>query len=165
MAGFREIIRGEIGSKKEYDARTKDEDVLMKQMLEIASFEVGPSLLENEVNQVYSEHTQNLEQQGYNIKQYLDHLKKSEEMYKDEIVKPEAERRLKAELLLRKIREMKGTEPTETEIKEEIEKVVSQYGSEEVVTRLRAKLVPGDTYYEDIKNRLAYRKVVDEFFE
>ncbi len=165
MAGFREIIRGEIGSKKEYDARTKDEDVLMKQMLEIASFEVGPSLLENEVNQVYSEHTQNLEQQGYNIKQYLDHLKKSEDMYKDEIVKPEAERRLKAELLLRKIREMKGTEPTEIEIKEEIEKVISQYGSDEVVTRLRAKLVPGDSYYEDIRNRLAYRKVVDEFFE
>ena len=165
MAGLREIIRGELGSKKEYDARTKDESLLMEQMLEVATFEVGPELMSAETEQVYKEHMSNLEQQGYNMKQYLDHVKKSPEMYKDEIVKPEATRRLKAELLLRKIREMRGTEPTEAEIKVEIEKVISQYGSTEVVERLRAKLVPGDTYYEDIKNRLAYRKVVDEFFE
>lgn len=137
----------------------------MKQMMEVAVFEVGPELLANEIDQVYREHAGNLEQQGYNIKQYLDHVKKSEEMYKDEIVKPEAERRLKAELLLRKIREMKGTEPTNEEIQVEVEKIISTYGSPEVIERLRAKLVPGDTYYEDIKNRLAYRKIVDEFFE
>lgn len=165
LAGLRVILEEEIKTKKENEARAKDEDTLMKQMLEVASFEVGPELLRNEIDQVYREHTSNLEQQGYNIKQYLDHVKKSEEMYKDEIVKPEAERRLKAELLLRKIREMKGTEPTDEEIKIEVEKIISTYGSAEVVERLRAKLVAWDTYYEDIKNRLAYRRVVDEFFE
>lgn len=162
---LKEILEQEITTKKENEARAKDEDSLMKQMMEVASFEVGPELLGNEIDQVYREHAGNLEQQGYNIKQYLDHVKKSEEMYKDEIVKPEAERRLKAELLLRKIREMKGTEPTNEEIQAEVEKIISTYGSAEVIARLRAKLIPGDTYYEDIKNRLAYRKIVDEFFE
>ena len=162
---LKDILKQEITTKKENEARAKDEDDLMKKMLEVASFEVGPELVKNEVEQVYREHAGSLEQQGYNMKMYLDHVKKSEEMYKDEIVKPEAERRLKAELLLRKIREMKWTEPTEQEVKEEVEKVIAQYGSAEVVERLRAKLIPGDTYYEDIKNRLAYRKVVDEFFE
>lgn len=165
LAGLREIIRGELGQKKEYEARAKDEDSLMKQMLEVAVFEVGPELLRNEIEQIFREHAANLEQQGYNIKMYLEHVKKSEEGYKEEVIKPEAERRLKAELLLRKIREMKGTEATEDEIKAEIEKVISQYENETVVTRLREKLVPGDAYYEDIKNRLAYRKVVDTFFE
>jgi trigger factor len=165
LAGLRKILEKEITTRAETEARTKDEDTLMKLMLEAAAFEVGPALLENEVNQVYSEHASNLEQQGYNMKQYLDHVKKSEDMYKAEIVKPEAERRLKAELLLRKIREMKGAEPTDDEIKTEVEKIISTYGSAEVVERLRAKLVPGDTYYEDIRNRLAYRKVVDTFFE
>ena len=165
MAGFREIIRKEIMSKKEYEARAKDEDALMKQMLEVAAFDVGPSLLQAEVEQVYREHSENLMSQGYDMKAYLDHVHKSADMYKDEVVKPEAERRLRAELLLRRIREMKGTEPTEAEIREEVEKVIAQYGSAEVIERLRSKLVPGDTYYEDIKNRLAYRKVVDTFFE
>ncbi len=162
---LKEILEQEIKIKKEGEARAKDEDTLMKQMLEVATFEVGPELLRNEIDQVYREHAANLEQQGYNIKQYLDHVKKSEEIYKDEVVRPEAHRRLKAELLLRKIREMKGTEPTDEEIKIEVEKIISTYESTDVVERLRAKLVPGDGYYEDIKNRLAYRKVVDTFFE
>jgi trigger factor len=165
LAGLREIIAKDLEAKHEYDARAKDEDILMQQMLEVAKFEVGPSLLSAEVEQVYREHSENLIQQGYEMKQYLDHMKKSAEMYKDEIVKPEALRRVKAELLLRKIRELKAIEPTEAEVKEEVEKVIAQYSSGEVVERLRAKLVPGDTYYEDIRNRLAYRKVVDTFFE
>ncbi len=165
LAGLKIILEEELKNKKESEARAKDEDMLMKQMMEVAVFEVGPELIANEVEQVYREHASNLEQQGYDMKQYLDHVKKSVEMYKDEVVRPEAERRLKAELLLRKIRETKGTEPTDEEIKTEVEKIISTYGSAEVVERLRAKLVPGDTYYEDIKNRLAYRKIVDEFFE
>lgn len=164
MTGFRELLEKEIKAKKEQETRNKDEDTLMKEILAISSFEVGPTLLQNEIDQIFREHAANLEQQGYNIKMYLEHVKKSEEGYKDEVVKPEADRRLKAELLLRKIREIKGTEATEDEVKEEVEKVIAQYGSAEVVERLRAKLVAGDAYYEDIKSRVTYRKVVDMFW-
>lgn len=137
----------------------------MTQIVAITKIEVGPSLLENEVNQIFREHAANLEQQGYNIKMYLEHIKKSEEGYKDEVVKPEAERRLKAELILRKIKEIKGTEATEKEVNQEVEKVIGQYENKEVVARLKEKLVPGDAYYEDIKNRVTYRKVVEGFWE
>ena len=164
MAGFREIIRKEIIEKKESETRNKDEDTLMKEMLTVATFEVGPSLLSNEIDQIFREHASNLEQQGLDIRGYLEHIKKSEAEYKETIVKAEAERRLKAELLLRKIKELKGTDATAEEVTTEIDKVIAQYTSPEVVERLKAKLVPGDTYYEDIKNRLIYRKVVDMFW-
>jgi FKBP-type peptidyl-prolyl cis-trans isomerase (trigger factor) len=91
-------------------------------------------------------------------------VKKSETEYKETIVRPEAERRIKAELLLQKIKVIKGTEATEAEVTIEVDKVIAQYASPEVVERLKAKLVPGDTYYEDIKNRVIYRKVVDMFW-
>lgn len=165
LAGFREILREEIKNRKEYEVRNKDEDTLMKQILEISKIEVGPSMLNSEIEQIYREHGANLEQQGLSLAQYLEHIKQSPETYKDTVVKPEAERRLKAELLLRKIRELRGTEATADEIKSEVEKVIAQYGSPEVVARLREKLVPGDTYYEEIKSRVIYRKVVDAFFE
>lgn len=165
LEGFKEIIKKEISARKEAENRRKDEDTLMKKMLEAATIEVGPALVANEVNQVFAEHSENLAQQGLNMKQYLEHIKMDEESYKETIVKPEAERRLKAELLLRKIREIRKVEPTEAEIKEELEKIISQYQNAEVITRLREKLVPGDMYYEDIKNRLAYRKTVDMFWE
>lgn len=165
LEGFKEIIKKEISARKETENRRKDEDTLMKKMLEAATIEVGPALVANEVNQVFAEHSENLAQQGLNMKQYLEHIKMDEEAYKETVVKPEAERRLKAELLLQKIREIRKVEATEAEIKEELEKIIAQYQNAEVVARLREKLVPGDMYYEDIKNRLAYRKTVDMFWE
>lgn len=163
MAGFREIIKKKL-SKKENETRNKDEDTLMKEMLAVATFDVGPSLISNEVDQIYREHASNLEQQWLDIKGYLEHIKKSESEYKETVIKIEAIRRIKAELLLRKIKEIKGTNATDEEIKIEVDKVIAQYGTPEVIERLKAKLIPGDTYYEDIKNRVIYRKVVDMFW-
>jgi trigger factor len=68
MAGFREIIRKEIIAKKEQETRNKDEDTLMKSILEISTFEVGPSLLQSEIDQITREHAANLEQQGLSLK-------------------------------------------------------------------------------------------------
>jgi trigger factor len=164
MAGFRDILRTEITNKKEAETRQVDENTLMEQMLAVATFEVGPTLLSQEIDQIFREHASNLEQQGLDIKGYLEHVRKSETEYKETIVAPEALRRVKAELLLRKIKEIKGTDATDDEVKTEVDKVIAQYSSADVVDRLRAKLVPGDAYYEDIKNRVIYRKVVDGFW-
>jgi len=164
IEGLKEILQDEVTLRKENDARRIDEDTLMKKMLEAATLEIGPELLKNEIEQIYREHAANLEQQGLSIKDYLGHMRLDEDTYKENTVKPEAERRLKAELILRKIRELRQVEPTEAEITTEIDKIIAEYQNDEVVKRLREKLVPGDAYYEDIKNRLAYRKVVDMFW-
>lgn len=162
--GFKELLKKEIQERKEYDARSKDEHELLTKILEIVDFEVGEHLLSHETDRVLAEHKQNLEGQGFTLKDYLSHLKKSEESYKDEVVKPEALRRLKAELILRKLREVMNIEATDAEVAEEISKVIAQYTSEDVKKRLTEKLIPGDSYYEEIKSRLAYKKVVDSFF-
>ncbi len=164
MTGFREIIKKEITNKKESETRNQDEDTLMKEILAIATFDVGPTLLSQEIDQIFREHSSNLEQQGLDIRGYLEHVKKSETEYKETVIAPEAARRVKAELLLKKIREIKGTDATEDEVKIEVDKVIAQYGTPEVVERLRAKLIPGDAYFEDIKSRVIYRKVVDGFW-
>lgn len=164
LDGLKKILKNEIALRKDQDARHKDEDTLMKEILSVTQVEVGPVLLQSEIDQIYREHAANLEQQGLSIKDYLEHIKQSEEQYKDSLVKPEALRRVQAELLLREIRKVKKIEPTDAEITEEVNKVITQYTSEDVIKRLKEKLVPGDAYYEDIKNRLAYRKVVDGFW-
>jgi hypothetical protein len=42
---------------------------------------------------------------------------------------------------------------------------MSQYASVEVKEKLKAKLIPWDSYYEDISNRMKYRQIVESFFE
>ena len=98
------------------------------------------------------------------MKTYLDHIKKDEASYKAEVIAPEARRRVSAELILKKLRELKNIEASHDEIQMEINGIIAKYQNPEVIARLRAKLVPGDGYYEDIRVRLAYRKVVDGFF-
>lgn len=164
MAGFKDIISKEILGEKERRAREADEKQLLEALSQHATFEIGESLLNREIDAVYQEQKQTMEGQGYNMKMYLDHLKKDEATYKAEVITPEARRRVSAEVILRKLREVKNMEASHEEIQMEINGIIAQYQNPEVVARLKAKLVPGDTYYEDIRVRLAYRKVVDGFF-
>ena len=162
--GFKDVLRKEIQGEKEYQARAKDEHNLLTELMAITELEVGPSLIQSEIDRVFSEQKHNIESQGYTMKDYLSHAKKDEAQYKDEVVKPEAVRRAKAELILKAVRELLSIEATPQEVKDEVAKVIAAYSSDKVVDRLREKLVPGDDYYEDIKNRVTYRKVVDSFF-
>jgi trigger factor len=164
MAGFRDILTQEILGEKERRAREADEKKLLEELEKHATYELGDHLLEREIESVFQEQKQTMEGQGYNMQMYLDHLKKDEAMYKEEIITPEARRRVSAELILKKLREINNVEATHEEIQMEVNGIIAQYQNPEVIARLKAKLVPGDTYYEDIRVRLAYRKVVDGFF-
>ena len=98
------------------------------------------------------------------MKTYLEHMGMSEESYRDTTIVPEANRRVRAEIILKTLKDVLKIEADDLEISLEINKIVSQYQNPEVVARLKTKLIPGDGYYEDIRSRLAYRKVVDSFF-
>ncbi len=162
---FKNIISEEIKHEKEHRMRLEEEGKLLQELDKVSVVEMGQHLIAHEVDRVFQEHVQNLEAQGIDLKHYLEHLKKDEEWYKKEAIEPEAIRRLKAELILEKLKEIIVVEVTESEIQVEIDKIMTQYASEEVKEKLKAKLVPGDNYYEDIKNRMKYRKIVDTFFE
>ncbi len=163
--GFKDILEKEILGEKERRARESDETKLLEELEKIATYELGEGILEREGEIILNEHKSNLESQWFSLKMYLEHIKMDEERYKKEVISKEARRRLWAELLLKTVREMKKIEASEEEVTIEIAHIISEYSNEDVVKRLREKLVPGDTYYEDIKMRLAYRKVVDSFFE
>lgn len=162
---FKEILEKEILEEKEYRARLQEESKLLEELEKICKIELWESLIKHESDRVYTEHQQNLESQWINIEHYLDHLKKDKETYIKETIEKEAIRRLKAELILEKLKEIIKVEINEDEINIEVEKIISKYESEEVKSRLKQKLVKWDMYYQDIENRLKYKKIIDSFFE
>lgn len=164
LAGFKEILRKEILGEKERRAREADEAKLLAELEKVATYELGEGILSREIDIIFHEQKSNLESQGYNMKTYLQHMKMDEEQYKKEVIANEARRRVSAELILKAVRDAKNMEASDDEIQIEINNIIAQYQNAEVVKRLKEKLVPGDAYYEDIKTRLAYRKVVDTFF-
>lgn len=164
MAGFKEILEKEILGEKERRAREADEKILLEALEKSATLEMGKAILEKEIESIFNEQKTHMESQGFSMKLYLEHIKTGEEVYREEVIKPEAERRVRAELILKALKDEMKIEASDTEIQMEINGIITQYQNEEVIERLKKKLTPGDSYYEDIKTRLAYRKVVDSFF-
>jgi FKBP-type peptidyl-prolyl cis-trans isomerase (trigger factor) len=164
LAGFKDILSAEILGEKERKAREIDEKVLLEKLNEATTLEVGDGLIAKEADSIWNEQKSNLEAQGYSMKTYLEHMGMSEATYRETTIAQEATRRVRAEIILKTLKDALKIEADDTEITLEINKIISQYQNAEVVARLKAKLVAGDSYYEDIRSRLAYRKVVDSFF-
>jgi FKBP-type peptidyl-prolyl cis-trans isomerase (trigger factor) len=122
-------------------------------------------MLKNQIEKVYSEIKENITKDWYKINDYLESLKLDEVAYKEQHVKPTALKRLQWELILHKLNEIEKVELSEKELKEEIEKILEKFGSEDVLKRLQELYVPWTKYYEELKMRLTYRKLIDSFFE
>lgn len=162
---FKALIKDELLETKETNARLQDENALIEELLKYAKIDFGDSLLKNQIGKVYEEIKNNIVQSGAKVWDYIESLGLSEDAYIENNVKPIAIRRLQAELILHKLWELEKIETQEDEISKEIEKIVEKFGSEEVVKRLKELYIPGTKYYEELKQRITYRKLIDSFFE
>ncbi len=165
MAGFRDIMETEIRTRREGEAHAKDEERLLEKLFEISTVEPGPRLIDAETDKHYQEHASRLKGQGVDIHHYFQHAGTTEQAYRDEVVRPEAERRIKAELILQHLQSIRPIEISEKQVNEEVVAITQNYQNPEVRERLQKKLVPGDKSYEDIRTRLAYRAIIDRFFQ
>ena len=142
----------------------EEETNLIEELLKITKLEIGANLLKNQIEKVYGEIKENITKDNLKISDYLDSLKMDEETYKDVNVKPVALKRLQGELILHKLNELETIEVKEEEIKKEIEKVMERYGSADVKEKLAELYKPDTKYYEELKQRMEYRKLIDSFF-
>ena len=165
LDGFKKLIKEEIHETKEANSRMEEELKFIEELLKHTKIEIWEKLLAAQTDRVFEEIKQNMAQNGIKMADYLESLKLTEEAYKDQHVKETALKRLQWELILSKLSEIDKVEISEKEIWEEIEKIIARFGNEDVIKRLKELYVPGNRYYEELKQRLIYRKIVDRFFE
>lgn len=164
LKGFKALISEELLETKEMNARLEDENKLIDELLPLSNVEFGPSLLKNQMEKVYAEIKENISSSWAKPADYIASLGMTEEQYIEKNVSPIAEKRLQAELILHKLSEMEKIEVKEDELTEEIEKILKKFESPEVIERLKTLYTPGSRYYEELKQRHAYRKLIDSFF-
>lgn len=165
FAWFKALIKEELVETKEMNARMEDENKLIDELLKISKVDFGEHLLKNQVLKVYEEIKENITQSWAKVLDYINSLWLTEEAYIENNVKPIATKRLQAELILHKLWELEKTEVSEEELNKEIDKILARFGSEDVVTRLKELYKPGTKYYEELKQRLVYRNLIDSFFK
>lgn len=165
LEGFKALIKEEITDTKKQNARIQDEEKLLEELMKISKVEPGASMLKGSMDKVFAEIKQNIEASGANPSDYIKSLNMTEEQYKETHVKPVAEKRLKGELILHTIKDMENIEVSNKDIEKEVKVIMSKYESEQVKERLSELYVEGSKYYEELRTRLAYTKLIDSFIK
>lgn len=164
LDGFKELIKQELLDVKESNARLEDETKLIEELMKISTLDIGAKMIENQVNKVFEEIKQDIANSGAKPADYISSLGMDEHTYKEKNVLPVAMKRLQGELLLYKLNELEKTEVTTEELNEEIKKVFERFESEDVIARLKELYKEGTKYYEELRQRMIYKKIVDSFF-
>ncbi|RAL57608.1 trigger factor [Candidatus Gracilibacteria bacterium GN02-872] len=165
LDGFKKLIKEEITETKEANLRMEEELELIEELLKHTKVQIGDKLLAEQTNRVFEEIKQNMAQNGIRMVDYLESLKLTEEDYKEQHVKENALKRLHGELILAKLATLEKVELTDEEVKSETDKIIARFGNEDVIKRLKELYVPGNRYYEELKQRMIYRKIIDSFYD
>ncbi|MDR3150698.1 MAG: hypothetical protein LBU14_03695 [Candidatus Peribacteria bacterium] len=63
------------------------------------------------------------------------------------------------------MQELEKVEVSDDEINTEIEKIITKFQNEDVMKRLKEIYVSGNKHYEELRDRMKYRKLIDSFFK
>lgn len=151
-------IREDIASQKKFEADRKTELDVLDALVAKAKFgDIAEILLSNEAEKMSVELEENISRQGGTMEDYLKSIKKSREQLLMEML-PEAMRRVKTALLIRKVAQVEKVEVTEAEVDERQKALLEQYkGYAKVEERVKD---PGYKVY--LKNSLANQKVISQ---
>lgn len=161
---FTALIEKELLEIKEMNDGMEREMKLIEELLKHTTLDIGEKLLAQQIEQVFGEIKENISKDGMKVADYLASLGVSEAEYKEKHVSETAQKRLQGELILNKLMELEKVEVSDDEMKVEVEKVMSQYGSADVLERLKELYIPGTKYYEELRRRVAFRRLIDGFF-
>lgn len=164
LDGFKKLIQSEIQETKEANARIEEEQKLISELLKYVKIDMWDKLVAEQTNRVFEEVKNNMSQQWIKMSDYLESLKLSEPDYKEKHLKQTALTRLQGELILAKLAQIEKVSIDDATMKKEIEKIISEFQAKDVVARLKELYVPGNQYYEELKQRMVYRAIIDSFF-
>lgn len=111
---------------KKNDAENKYIDELLRKGIENLQVEINPEIIEQEVDRIINQYTNQLQMQGLTLDQYLEFTKSNLESLK-KMMEPEAINRIKSRYLLEEIVAKEKIAVTDEEIKAETKKMAENY--------------------------------------
>jgi trigger factor len=152
-----EQIRKNILTEAESKESLRQEEEILDKIIEQSKFDdIADVLVDSEAKKMLEELEHNLSHQGLKIEDYLMHLKKTREELLLDFV-PQAIKRVKSALVIRKVAETENIKASGDEIDMEVQKTLAEYGDETKV----AETLKQPAYRDYLKNILTARKVID----
>lgn len=152
-------IKGELTQQKEREANEKRKDALVGKLIEVSTVSAPQVLIDDQVRSIEQDMMQNLMYQNITLEDYMSTRKfENKEDWIDKEVKPAAEKRVQAGMVLSELAKKLAVTVTDDEKTEHINRYKQSYANNpEMLSRFDDPEVQ-----RDIANRLLTEKTVDE---
>lgn len=162
VAELKADIKKELTTQKEREVTDKYKDELVKQLIETSKVPTPEILVKDQEESIERDMIQNLTYQGVSLDQYLANKNfLTREVWLDKEVRPAAENRVKAGLVLAELSKKEKITATEKELDDHVELYKKQYANNPEAVKQFATAEAR----RDIANRLLTEKTVDRLVE
>ncbi len=127
LAELRDRIRRDLLRQKAQAARAEVLQLAVDRLVEVATLELPPALIDRQVASEIERLRERLRQQGTSLEEYLRFQGKTLEEFAQEL-RPEAEARLRRFFVLEAFAEVEGIQVSEEELEAEIERLAAASG-------------------------------------
>ena len=150
---FKEVTKEDLTKERERDADEKFTNDLMETISDNATVEIPAVMIENEVDNLYRDFTNRMQQSGFTAEQYFAATGQTEADLKA-TMRPDAQRRVKGSLVLDAVIKAENIEISDEDVEKEYTEMSTLYNMD--VEQIK-KLLPA----ENIKDDLAQQKALE----
>lgn len=126
---LKDYVKNKLEKTAKIKVEKEAEDIYIRKLIEVCPVEVPQVMIDRRLNDIYQENSYAMEQNGINMETFLQITGQSEQDYKERL-KPQAEEKVKLELVLEAIGKDMKIEVTDEEVENEYLKVAEAYGME-----------------------------------
>lgn len=155
VAKLKADIKSQLVEEKRQQSERDLESELVKEISDKSKVTIPEVLINDQVTRLWTELQQNAMYRGQTIQEFLDSEGKTEEAYREDILKPQAADRVKASLVLAEIAEKERLDVTPEELEVRMQILKGQYQD----AQMQAELEKPETR-RDIAARLLTEKTV-----
>jgi len=136
VAELKADIKKQLAIERQNEADRAYESDLVREISEKSTVSIPDVLINDQVERLMRDVQQNLVYRGQTIKEFLESEGKSEEEYKTQALRPEAEKRVRASLVLADIADKEKLEVTPEELEIRIQVLKQQHKDEQMQAEL-----------------------------
>ncbi|MEO3946990.1 trigger factor [Gorillibacterium sp. CAU 1737] len=158
---YKADIEKRLKEQKEETAKREKENAVVAKVAENAQVDVPEVMVDNEVDNMFKEFANRLQQQGMNLELYTQFTGQTEDVIKGEM-REEAARRVRSNLVLEAVAKAESIEAGDEDLDAEVARMAEMY--QRSVEEIRT-IFTANGMLDSIKNDLAIRKTVDFLVE
>lgn len=123
---YKEDIKQLTLAKRQKEAKNEKENKVIDKVIENATMDIADAMITDTQERMKDDFAMSLQRQGINFEQYLQICNVTEEAFLERI-KPDAEKRIKSQLVLEAVADAEKIEASDEELDEEIQNMADQY--------------------------------------